>query len=232
MIRKANRDDWPSISEVSRRSGYEDYINEIGISYLDEGEVIVFEEEKIKAFAKMEFLPDNAIWFSGMRVDPDYWRSGIGFKLTEYSLKYAVERKCTTARLLVFDDNFRSLNLVEKMGFRKIQKYRFIRGVPDLKDFDQQEYLVNQGLFNQNWVFIDASKTPGINSVLNKRDRWKIIKGESMTFEILSTGDGKIFLDGNGFTCAKDSVDLSGSIYGYDELSVTSGYILEKTLPE
>ncbi len=230
MIRKATRQDWPSISEVSRRSGYEDYINGIGASYLDTGEVIVYEEEKIMGFAKLEFLPDNSVWLSGMRVDPDYWRSGIGHKMTEYSLKLAVERNCTTARLLVFDDNFKSLSLVEKRGFKKIQKYRFLEGVPDLKDFEQQEFLVGDGLLNQNWVFMDTSKTSGVNSSLYTRDNWRIIDSDRKTFEIISTGKEKLSLGGNGFTCAKESVDLSKCIFNYEELSISSGFILEKRL--
>ena len=230
MIRKATLGDWPSISDISSRSGYEDYINRLGSSYLDEGEVLVYEDGSIMGFAKIEFLEDNSVWFSGLRVDPDHWRSGIGRKLTEASLKLATERKATIARLLVYDDNEKSLSLVEKMGFQKIEKYAFLNGMPDTGSMESTSTHPGKGLINIGWKFIDASKCARSTAILYYREKLKILGAGGRTFEILSSGDSKIALSGDGYTCAKEAVDLAGCISNYNDLEASSGYVFEKVL--
>ena len=89
MIRLATHDDWNSISDISARSGYVDYINRIGPSFIDSGDVILFENPNIQAFAKLEYLKDNTAWFSGLRVDPEYWRKGN--KQLMINIKYCYE---------------------------------------------------------------------------------------------------------------------------------------------
>lgn len=230
MIRKASHDDWPAISDISRRSGYEDYINRVGISYIDEGDVLVYEEDRIKGFAKIEYLPDNSVWFSGLRVDPNYWRSGIGQKLTEGSLGTAADRKCTAARLLVYEDNAKSLSLVEKMGFHLVEKYNFIYGIPDTEGFSINKSIIRHGFINLGWKFADASKMTPIKGSYYSLDGWNILETNERTFEILSEGEQGITFKGDGFTCAKASLDLTNCIANYNSLEVSSGLVLEKEL--
>lgn len=230
MIRRATSDDWPSISNISRRSGYEDYINRVGNAYLDHGEVLVYDEGRIKGFAKVEYLPDGSVWFSGLRVDPEYWRSGIGLKITEASLEMAKKRDCPYARLLVYDDNMRSLNLVEKIGFNQVEKYTFLHGLPDLSTFLQEDSAIENGMINIGWKFVDASKVPSIKGTRYSRDKWEILETNDTTFEILRTGNSRIYLDGEGFTCAKNSITLENCVENYKDLEVSSGYVLEKRL--
>ena len=230
MIRKASVDDWPSISDISRRSGYEDYINRIGIAYLDEGEVWLYEDTRIKGFSKIEFLSDNSVWFSGLRVDPDYWRSGIGQQLSEASLKAGTERGCTSARLLVYEDNAKSLGLVEKMGFRIVSKYNFIYGIPNLEDFNFDGVLIDHGLINVGWKFVQASKAYPVKAQLYYSTKWSVMGTGDNTFEILSAREPLSLSKGLGFTCAKSSLDLSKTVSDCSGLDISSGFVLEKVL--
>ncbi len=230
MIRKATADDWPSISDISRRSGYEDYINRMGISYLDEGEVWLYEDGRIKGFSKIEYLSDNSVWFSGLRVDPDYWRSGIGQQLSEASMKAGAERGCTSARLLVYEDNAKSLGLVEKMGFRIVSKYNFIYGIPNLENFNSEELLLDHGLINVSWKFVEASKIHPVKALLYSSTKWSVLGTGDNTFEILSAREPLALSEGLGFTCAKSSLDLSKTVSNYAELDISSGFVLEKAL--
>ena len=230
MIRKATPGDWPSISDISRRSGYEDYINRTGSSYLEEGEVLLYEDGSIKAFSKIEYLPDNSVWFSGLRVDPDYWRSGIGQKLSEASLKFGTEKGCATARLLVYDDNTRSLGLVEKLGFRMVGKYNFIYGTPNLEDFDTVEVALDQGLINLGWKFMEASKAHPVKASLHSFNEWRILETGEKTFEILHTGKPISLSGKEGFTCARSSMNLTETVHDYAGLDISSGFVLEKAL--
>ncbi len=228
MIRKATKDDWPSISDISRRSGYEDYINRVGISYLDEGEVWLYEDGRIKGFSKIEYLSDNSVWLSGLRVDPDYWRSGIGQQLSEASLKAGAERDCTSARLLVYEDNAKSLGLVEKMGFRIVSKYNFIYGIPSLEHLSSEEIVLDHGLINVGWKFLEASKDHPAKALLYSSKKWSILGTGNNTFEILNAREPISLSEGLGFTCAKSSLDLPKTVSDYAEHDISSGYVLEK----
>ncbi len=230
MIRKATVDDWPSVSDISRRSGYEDYINRMGISYLDDGEVWLYEDGRIKGFSKIEYLPDNSVWFSGLRVDPDYWRSGIGQQLSEASLKAGTERGCTSARLLVYEDNAKSLGLVEKMGFQVVAKYNFIHGIPNLEDFNSDEVAQDHGLINVGWKFVEASMAHPVKTLLYSSTKWSVMGTGDNTFEILTAREPLSLSEGLGFTCAKSSLDLSKTVSDYAGLDISSGFVLEKAL--
>lgn len=225
MIRQATEGDWPAISNISTKSGYIDYINNVGPSYLREGEVFVFEDPDIQGFTKIEYMPDNSAWFSGLRVDPDHWRSGIGQKLTDFSLKRVADLKCSVVRMLVFGDNIRSLKLVDKMGFTKIREYNFYYGIPDVKAFDKST-IRSDGLVNFGWEFAhsDGSFT------LYRGMGWELLSTNERTFEILSIGDDSLEFDEGGFTCMKSDLGSSKLLESLPREDISSGFVLEKHL--
>lgn len=224
MIRPATEDDWQAISNISTRSGYIDYINMVGPSYLSDGEVLVYENPDIQGFTKIEYMPDNSAWFSGLRVDPDHWRSGIAKQLTDYGLKRVTERRCSAVRLLVFSDNLRSLKLVDKMGFKKIQEYNFYNGIPEVHGFEKSTVRID-GLVNHGWEF---ARSDNEKFTLYKNSGWQFLSTNEHTFEILSIGDGKIHFVEGGFTCVKSSLGTSALLDSFQGGDFPSGFILEK----
>lgn len=229
MIRLARKSDWPEISRISTRSGYEDYINRIGPGYLEDGEVLVFEESSIQAFAKIEYLMDNSAWFSGLRVDPDYWRNGLGTSLTEAGIERAVEKGCNTVRLLIYEDNFRSLKLVDKLGFKNIRKYTFFEGIPDITTLCK-ETRQPSGLVNLGWKFARIPETGNFEFPAYNGNGWTFMSTGENTFEILSMGSGPVnFLDG-GFTCLSGDMGYKDHHQFVSDEKLSSGFILEKNL--
>lgn len=231
MIRIAGKKDWPAISDISRRSGYEDYINEVGLEYLSTGEVLVFEDPRIEGFTKIEFLPDNSAWFSGLRVDPNFWRKGIATALTEASFQRAMEVGCTMVRLLVYDDNSRSLNLVSKLGFNEVSRFRFFMCPPDLNGFSETKDKLS-GYLNLHWKFADISRESAMEFSIYTKDCWKIALTGENTYQILEMGKGKLLTGaGWGFTSI-DITNLSDSSYSPFETGVetSTGLILEKDI--
>lgn len=128
IVRKATGEDWERISEISRISGYNDYINNIGKSYLDDGIVIVAEEGVVMGFSKAEFSPDNSSWLGGLRVDPEFRRRGIAMELTNKLVEYSRDSGCRFSRLLIEDGNTKSINLAEKAGFNRVRSFSFFKG--------------------------------------------------------------------------------------------------------
>lgn len=224
MIRLASKDDWPSISDISRRSGYIDYINRIGESYLDDGEVYVYANTEVRAFAKLHYLSDNAVWSSGLRVDPDHWRKGIGTILTKAMVDIAREKKYDSFRVLVFDDNFRSLKLVEKLGGRKVGEYCFFQALPNQDGFTGKKEEVT-GYINSSWEFTKYSRNNSAEFEVRELDGWKFISTDENTVQILRRGKGKLTVKNTeGFTCIQD-FNNSDIFEGDPERS--RGYLLE-----
>lgn len=226
MIRLATEEDWPAISSISTRTGYIDYISRVGPSYLDDGEVFVYEAPEIQGFTKIEYMPDNSAWFSGLRVDPDYWRMGIGKQLTDFSLKRVADLKCDVVRMLVFGDNYRSLNLVSKSGFRRVQEYNFYNGVPDVDSFEKSATKI-QGLVNFGWEFAHSSNG---QFALYRGSGWELLSTNEHTFEILAIGDETLHFKEGGFTCMKSQLGTSPLLESFRREDFSSGFVLEKFL--
>lgn len=228
MIRLATAKDWDSISDISRRSGYVDYINRIGPAFLDRGETLVFEDSKIEGFTKIYYLEDKAAWLSAMRVDPDYWRGGIGTKLTLASMDRARERGYGVSRVLIYNDNFRSLKLYEKLGGKVTATYDFFQGLPDLSGFERSVTRIS-GYVNTSWEFTYFQKDEPLNAETFTGDGWKIIRPDENTAQIMKRGKGKLELMGkDGFTCAENT-GTTVNLFSEDT-EISTGMLLEIAL--
>lgn len=227
MIRLAELSDWNSISDISKRSGYIDYINRIGPAFLEDGEVLVYEDESILAFTKLRYLTDNAAWFSGLRVDPEHWRKGIGTVLTKSTIERAREEGCNLFRTLVFDDNFRSLKLFDKLGAVKVQKYHFYQGIPDLSGYKKNSRKYS-GYINRNWEFTRYSEDDPIEFETFTKDGWEFIMPDERTVQIVKIGSDRLELsDKEGSTCLEGMGGGEKYIMIAQENSGSTGFLLE-----
>ncbi len=208
VIREAFQPDWPEISRVSRESGYVDYINEIGPTYINWGKTLVCADSRIDGFLKMEFLPDRSIYLSGLRVSPEARRKGVGIALTEYALQEARSGKMKVARLLIEPGNVPSLALAKKIGFNEIRAYHFFVGnidVSNLKPAPSGDDVINAG-----WTFYRAG---GPDSEYYSGDVIRVAlfkSGEAWNhgqpyFTVLS-GEELVINEGNGLVSVPDEL--------------------------
>lgn len=205
IVREANSHDWPAISDISRRSGYNDYINRWGESYLDSGTVIIAEEDTPVGFSKVERLPDNSSWLSGLRVDPDHWRNGIGRLLTVKGIELARSSGSYAARMIVEDDNVRSRSLSEKLGFHNAAEYRFFSGGIDLHGYSLEDANVND-LLSIGWRFMDAGRSDEIpGKFYRKGGNLVFVNDQKTSFQVLSAGEDLI-REGEGMTVCRENV--------------------------
>ncbi len=157
-IRHASMEDWPAVSEISTASGYDDYINTIGPSYMNDGSVVVYEEGRVLGFGKINYLEDGSAWLSGLRVHPDAWRKGVGISISRYLMQFAIEHRLYHARMLIEDRNTRSIKLSLKMGFAPVQSYSFFEGTPATSGFKPVNFK-GQIMVNEGWNFVKISGT-------------------------------------------------------------------------
>lgn len=200
IIRVASKDDWRAISRISRRSGYEDYINNHwGASYLDDGMVLLAVDEEPAGFGRIDMLPDKAAWLSGLRVDPDHWRKGIGSLITRSQIEEARKMGAHSARMLVEEGNSRSRKLCEKLGFPEVGIYRYFSQKVDLHDY-KETALSNVPYVSVRWRFVrpDQADELGGKFYTNGRNTVFMNKEENACFVVQASE--KILPGGEGMT--------------------------------
>ena len=231
-IRTATLSDWDHISNISKISGYLDYINNIGPSYINNGMVIVGEEAgTITGFLKIEELIDNTSWVGGLRIHPDYRRKGIALQLTREAVNMGKVRGHTAARILVSTDNLASLELSKKSGFTIISEQLLFSGFPKFKNGNYvspvKDRLINYGWKYGYWSIEEFG--PKVDFVQDGDIVYSIMKDEELQYsyaQILS-GEGEIELHGDGVTSFDKKLGEKINIKGNPMEGFTNAYILE-----
>ncbi|MHB8360731.1 MAG: GNAT family N-acetyltransferase, partial [Thermoplasmataceae archaeon] len=201
IIQTAVKDDWERISEISKASGYIDYISQMGPSYLNGGKVIVaIDNNTIAGFLKIEELCDNTYWLSGLRVHPGFRRKGIARTLTEEAIRSARKHNFTAVRIAVSQHNVASLKLTESEGFKITHEMINFKGVPEANDTRNIPAISNK-MVNYGWKYgyytgescgIRFKESGGITYSLYKNPQ------EPYSFSQIISGMGEIKLSGNG----------------------------------
>jgi GNAT superfamily N-acetyltransferase len=223
-IRFGSEKDWEDISRISRASGYDDYINKIGPDYVKEGTILICDIDGPCGFLKIELLPDASAWLSGIRVDPEHWRMGIGESLTSAALLFAMNRGAKVARMLIHFENHRSISLAIKNGFIPVNRFLFFDGKPDISGMLESGKRFD-ALVNIGWRFATHAKLgPGIGTLL--ANQWSsvfVYHDHQETFHILEI-EKEISLIRGGETCILEpiaSLIKEGKrLEGFDDASV------------
>ena len=90
-----------------------------------EGDVLVAvvhgdDGERVVGVNHVRYLSPDEAWFEGIRVRPEYRRSGIGRLLTSSSIERARERGVKVCRAAIDSDNEKSQGLARSFGFRPV----------------------------------------------------------------------------------------------------------------
>ena len=231
-IRTATLSDWDHISDISKISGYIDYISQIGPSYINDGTVIVGEDSgTITGFLKIEELIDNTSWLGGLRVHPDFRRKGIALQLTREAVNMGKVRGHTATRILISTDNVASIELSKKSGFKIISEQLFFSGFPDVRN-GKIVSPVNDKLINYGWKYgywtIDEFG-PKVDFVQEGNITYSLMKEEEQqsSYVQIISGEGEIELDGEGITSIDKRLTGNIKIKGNPMEGFTSAYILE-----
>ncbi len=223
-IRLAVEADWQHISRISKASGYADYINKMGPAYMSDGTILVCDIDTPCGFLKIEMLPDESAWLSGIRVDPEHWRNGIGDCLTNAALVFAISRGASYARMLIHSENQRSVSLALKNGFVQKDRFHFYEGRPDITEMvesaKQYDALVNVG-----WRFANHARL-GIKTgtlLAGHGVSVFVYHDHDETFHLLEISK-EISLLPDGITCVPEDLESfikdGKKLEGFEEASV------------
>ena len=232
-LRYALMEDWPGISEVSRKSGYEDYINRIGPDYLKSGEVILAEDQgKVVGFMKIQFIDDNSSWYSGIRVDPDFRRISVATSLIEMAFTTCRERKTQTVRLMIHESNTASKGLAKKLGFKAVSRFGFFDGIPEtFKTLEDRPAGMKKPKFlNMGWIFVPySSKSEGDLRLISFGKKGLGYMMDKNSVQIVE-GDNNISLSGDGYSCMEISGNLPDYLEKFTDKDFDFASVYEKAL--
>ena len=104
-----------------------DYIDRVWDYWFRTGRLLVVEDGGKKvAMSHVAVCPDGkSVWLEGVRVRPDYRRSGIATRLLQEMLEYGRKKGARQASAIVDVTNAASQKMVEKNGFEIISRWAY-----------------------------------------------------------------------------------------------------------
>ncbi len=161
-LRKAVESDKNRIFEISSTIwDGDDYIPVVFDRWLEDnnGELTVGElDGNVIGCAKYTRLNEKEAWLEGIRADKGYSGKGFGSAMTQYYIDKAKEEGIETLRLSTFIENYQSIHIIEKYGFKKDGYFSFYyKEVKDMEDAVTHENVINLMSASSVWHFITNS---------------------------------------------------------------------------
>ncbi|EQD56641.1 GCN5-related N-acetyltransferase, partial [mine drainage metagenome] len=161
---------------------------------------------------------------SGIRVDPGHWRMGVADSLTDASIVYALSRGASYARMLIHDENHRSISLALKNGFSQKARYFFFEGKVDVSGMVPSEERFDT-LVNVGWRCANHSRLGEEMGSLMRDNKSTVFvyRDHEETFQILELKE-EVSLLPDGITCTPEEfvkyLKDAKKLEGFEEASV------------
>lgn len=162
QLRKATSADKQRIMEISSTIwDGEDYLSEVYDKWLEDenGEFTLAElDGNVIGCAKYQKLKNGEAWLEGIRGDKNYTGKGLGHKITEYYINKAKQDKIETIRLSTFIDNYESIHIIEKLGFKRDGYFTYgFKPINKLTKIQRVDSVINIMSTATAWHFISNS---------------------------------------------------------------------------
>lgn len=171
-IRAARRSDREPVLEFCRGTfSWGDYIERVWDMWLADaaagrGRLLVAEQGARRiAMSHVAVCPGGrSAWLEGVRVHPDFRRSGVASALVKSMLAYASRRGAGQASAIVAEDNTASQRMMERNGFAAISRwayYSIAEGKkPDVagKQKKKKVWLAGTGDLDPAWRYLQSSR--------------------------------------------------------------------------
>jgi RimJ/RimL family protein N-acetyltransferase len=136
-----------------------DYIADVWEGWKSKGRLYVLEEEGKVVGVYNLAISEKQAWIEGMRVHPQYRRRGLGKNMLDHAQSTAPSK---TMRLIIESENYPSIRLVESMGYRLEDKWRFYTMVPrkerstvrNVLDLSEVMTLIDSTTYADSWKWL------------------------------------------------------------------------------
>ncbi|MEO9295679.1 MAG: GNAT family N-acetyltransferase [Nitrososphaera sp.] len=128
-IRAAKRQDKRQVLAFCRDTfSWGDYIDRVWDMWFSDrsGRLLVAEHKSSKvAVSHVSICPGKTAWLEGVRVRPDFRRSGVASALLQEMLAYAGRHKAGQASAIVAADNVASRRMLERAGLAVVSRWAY-----------------------------------------------------------------------------------------------------------
>ena len=106
-----------------------DYIDKVWSSWLDEGNLFLFETESPVGICHA-FYFQNQIWIEGIRIDPNFQRQKIASKLVTHAELLGKNNNASFSYMLVDTKNKKSIFLANSLNYKIFQIWNYYSLIP------------------------------------------------------------------------------------------------------
>jgi GNAT superfamily N-acetyltransferase len=106
-----------------------DYIDKVWSSWLDEGNLFLFETESPVGICHA-FYFQNQIWIEGIRIDPNFQRQKIASKLVTHAELIGKNNNASFSYMLVDTENKKSIFLANSLNYKIFQIWNYYSLIP------------------------------------------------------------------------------------------------------
>lgn len=123
-IRRAKKSDKEQILSFCHHTfRWGDYIDRVWDKWLAEKNLFTIEEKGKAVGICNAAISPNQVWIEGIRINPDYRRNGYASKLVLKAEDIAKKRKLQFSRMIIADNNKRSLRMARSLGYHIEDKW-------------------------------------------------------------------------------------------------------------
>lgn len=187
--KKADKDQILPFCKNTFRWG--DYINRVWDKWLAEKNLLAIEEKGKTVGICNAAISPNQVWIEGIRIRPNSRRKGYASKLVIASENIARKKKLGFSRMIIADNNKRSLKMARSLGYTLEDKWWLYNLSPKkqhttaklTKSAKNLEHLIQSNTYSESWNWLPLTK-----SVLSKLARTGRIITYSRNKKILAMG--------------------------------------------
>ena len=139
-----------------------DYIEKVWSSWLDEGNLFLFETEYPIGICHA-FYFQNQIWIEGIRIDPNFQRQKIASKLVTHAELIGKNNDILFSYMLIDTENKKSISLANSLNYEVFQIWNYYSLIPkkNLNFKIEFEKSINPDIFSfyvDSWRWIKTTK--------------------------------------------------------------------------
>ena len=139
-----------------------DYIDKVWSSWLDEGNLFLFEKEFPVGICHA-FYSGDQIWIEGIRIDPNFQRQNIASKLVTHAELIGKNNDVSFSYMLIDTENKKSIFMANSLNYKEFQIWHYYSLNPEKNlnfniEFEQSIPLEIFPFYVDSWRWIKTTK--------------------------------------------------------------------------
>ena len=106
-----------------------DYIEKVWSSWLDEGNLFLFEKQDPVGICHAFYYEDQ-LWVEGIRIDPEHRRENIASKLVSHAELVGKKNQILFSYMLIDTENVNSISMANSLNYEKFKTWNYYSLIP------------------------------------------------------------------------------------------------------